>query len=560
MKNLQGCLPSAVLLLTLCGWSTAYGQMTPSADAYTNTASPTKNFGTSALLDVESASQSTYIQFDLSPLPSGYTGASIAKATLKLYVNAVTTAGSFNVDFVNGTWSENGITANLSPALGTTIVSGVPVTSANVHDYLIIDITPALVAWLDGTQSNDGIALIGDSPLNASFDSKENATMSHPPELDIVFAGGGTLTGATTAAGSGLTGGGTTGTLNLSLTNTCAANQVLQWNGSSWACAAVGTGTITGVTAGAGLLGGGTSGNVGLSLDTSKIPELAASNTFTGNQTVNGNVNANSIVTGIVGIGIQAPQFPLHVNGIIRSETGLSLGGAAPVAVDAPGVVGGRFSVLSNGTVGIGTATPRSILEAAVYAPAALGPALTLTNSGTGHTGAGSALDFNSYAPSSSGTYNPTARIAAVDANNYSNDIVFSTNQPGAANNGLQERMRITSTGGVSINGGPPMSSNPRMVFSAFLAGNLGNSQVGGIFTPDRNITMTRVSAVEQSPGSGCSTTARLLIWYTIGVVPIASILATTKVGSTPARSTCQRRAAEPIRSRFRPSLPVAAD
>jgi hypothetical protein len=36
----------------------------------------------------------------------GYTGASIAKATLKLYVNAVTTAGSFNVDFVNGTWSE----------------------------------------------------------------------------------------------------------------------------------------------------------------------------------------------------------------------------------------------------------------------------------------------------------------------------------------------------------------------------------------------------------------------------------------------------------------------
>ncbi len=31
----------------------------------------------------------------------GYTSASIAKATLKLCVNAVTTAGGFNVDFVN---------------------------------------------------------------------------------------------------------------------------------------------------------------------------------------------------------------------------------------------------------------------------------------------------------------------------------------------------------------------------------------------------------------------------------------------------------------------------
>ena len=103
MKNLQSCSLSVVMLLTLCSGSTVYGQITPSGDAYTNSASPTENFGTSALLDVESASQNTYLQFDLSQLPSGFTGANIAKATLKLYVNAVTTAGSFNVDFVNGT-------------------------------------------------------------------------------------------------------------------------------------------------------------------------------------------------------------------------------------------------------------------------------------------------------------------------------------------------------------------------------------------------------------------------------------------------------------------------
>jgi hypothetical protein len=43
-------------------------------------------------------------------------------------------------------------------------------------------------------------------------------------------------------------GGGTSGTLNLSLTNACSANQVLQWNGGAWSCASLsGSGTVTSV-------------------------------------------------------------------------------------------------------------------------------------------------------------------------------------------------------------------------------------------------------------------------------------------------------------------------
>ena len=52
------------------------------------------------------------------------------------------------------------------------------------------------------------------------------------------FPGAGTITGITTAAGSGLAGGGTTGTLSLKLLSTCAANQILKWSGTAWACAA----------------------------------------------------------------------------------------------------------------------------------------------------------------------------------------------------------------------------------------------------------------------------------------------------------------------------------
>ena len=317
----------AFCLLALCA-APARAQITPSADAYTNAASAGTNYGAQKLLNVDNPSQITYIQFDLSSIPEGYTSSNIAKATLKLYVNTVVTAGSFNVDYVNGSWSEGSITADLAPALGTTIVASVPLAKSQLHDYILIDITPAVGAWLDGTQPNDGLALVGNSPFNATFDSKENTTNSHPPELDIVFAvgGGSGITSINTSSSSGLQGGGSSGTLNLSMITSCASGQILQWNASAWKCANVGTGTITGVTAGTDLTGGGTGGTVTLnvdttkvvtsvvagtdltgggtggaqtlSLDTTKVPQLSAANTFTGNQTINGNLSATGIVTG----------------------------------------------------------------------------------------------------------------------------------------------------------------------------------------------------------------------------------------------------------------------
>jgi hypothetical protein len=57
-------------------------------DSYTNSADPTTNYGAATLLDVDGATQITYIQFPLSSIPSG---ATVSQATLKLYVNTVAT-------------------------------------------------------------------------------------------------------------------------------------------------------------------------------------------------------------------------------------------------------------------------------------------------------------------------------------------------------------------------------------------------------------------------------------------------------------------------------------
>jgi hypothetical protein len=312
-------LAAALLLLTLGSWSAAFGQLTPSDDAYVNSALPTTNYGAATTLNLQSAAETTFIRFDLSAVPSGYTGSSIAKATLKLYVNSVTTAGSLNVDYVTGTWTEKTITYSLQPALGTTIASSVPLTTASKGKYVEIDVTAAMVEWLNNAQPNDGIALVANSPLVATFDSKENTGASHPAEIDIVYAG---IAGVNTANGSGLIGGGNSGTLNLALTNTCATNQVLHWNGSAWACATAGTGTITGVTAGADLTGGGTSGNVTLNLDATKIPLLNKANTFFGTQTVNGDLNASGTLYGgnvyVANAGVNATS----IAGVASATTG----------------------------------------------------------------------------------------------------------------------------------------------------------------------------------------------------------------------------------------------
>jgi hypothetical protein len=427
-----------VFFSVLCA-TPVYGQLTPSDDAYTDTANPTLNFGTKTTLGVVSPSQTAFILFDLSSIPAGYTSANVAKASLKLYVNTAVTTGSFNVVLVNGSWTEKTLTANTSPALGTVIAASVPLSKANAHDYVIIDVTTAVDAWLNETQANDGIALVANSPLSATFDSKENTTQSHPAELDIVFTGGGggSITGITTGTGSGLTGGGTSGTLNLSLATNCVASQILQWNGSGWACSSAGTGTITGVTAGTDLIGGGNSGSVTLNVDTTKIPQLNLANTFTGNQTVNGNLSATGTVTGSsYQIGSDLFAFGSRANG----NAFLGFGGNSTSA-GAQNMASGAFALASN-TTGTGNA-------AGGYA------SLFSNTTGTFST----AMGWESLGNNTSGGFNTAVGDVALVANTTGGentavgDSALSNNTTGITNTGIGESSLIFNQTG-SYNSG----------------------------------------------------------------------------------------------------------
>ena len=386
-------LPALLLSLSLFTWTAAHAQITPLGDAYTNTANPTTNFGAATTLAVNAAKETTYIQFNLASIPAT---ASVSQATLKLYVNSVPTAGSFNVDYASGAWSESTIDASNAPSPGAAIASNVNVTTADKNQYILVNVTSAVQAWLDGSETNNGLALVANSTFNATFDSKENATTSHPAELDVAYTGGnGTITGVTTASGSGLMGGGTSGTLDLSLTSGCAASQVLQWSGTAWACSSAGTGSITGVTAGTALTGGGTSGNVTLNLNTAQVPLLAANNTFTGNDnlftgTVNFSglgsfANAAFLSSTFTGNALFEPQAATDAIDAYVSGSGKS----AVVGVQSA-VSGGSYGVWGQTKDGTGAGVSGVNYAAADYAVGVIGK-----GNGMGVYGIGTAAPVN---------------------------------------------------------------------------------------------------------------------------------------------------------------------
>ena len=282
--------------------------------------------------------------------------------------------------------------------------------------------TPAALLDVNGkTDVRDTLTLFPKSTDNTLAVNGTSFKISSTGEVTFIsgqtFPGTGTITGITTASGSGLSGGGTTGTLSLkvpsaAITNamlanskitlnastaggltvpggmtmgdtytiglkTCSTNQVLQYNGTAWACATAGTGTVTSVASGSGLTGGPitTSGTLSIatggvtnamlanskvtlnsgtgitapgamtlgdtytvSINTAVVPQLTANNSFTGS-------NSFSSTTGN---GISATSSAAGDSGLFASNTSTSSG---------YGVFASNYSAAGDAVAGINYAT-----------------------------------------------------------------------------------------------------------------------------------------------------------------------------------------------------------
>jgi hypothetical protein len=243
----------------------------------------------------------------------------------------------------NGTQATAGSTKPASPAASSGASKNAPpanpaVTGKGVVDYIpmwdttsdIVDsiifqksseigintTTPAALLDVNGkTDIRDTLTLYPKSTDNTLAVNGTSFKIDSTGKVTFIsgqtFPGAGTITGITTASGSGLSGGGSTGTLSLKVpsaginntmlanskitlnSNTagglttpgamtlgstytiglkpCSANQVLQYSGTAWACASAGTGTVTSVASGSGLTGGPITTTGALSIATAGV-------------------------------------------------------------------------------------------------------------------------------------------------------------------------------------------------------------------------------------------------------------------------------------------------
>jgi hypothetical protein len=191
------CMALAILLFSP---ARASAQLPVTGDAYTERGLfglRNTNFGSNPNLlvtDLNGLYRNTYIQFSLSPLPAGLTSSNVSVATLKFFVNTVARGGTFDVYLVTSPWAEGTITGKTDPTQGAIVASAVPVTTSMVNDYVLVDVTSAVQAWLSGTPNN-GLALVATNgkllAISFSVDSKESTTTSHAPEIDVVVVSAG---------------------------------------------------------------------------------------------------------------------------------------------------------------------------------------------------------------------------------------------------------------------------------------------------------------------------------------------------------------------------------
>ena len=287
--------------------------------------------------------------------------------------------------------------------------------------------------------ASGALALIGDTTgiLNTANGYKSleaNTTGSENTAIGAEALASNTQGSSNTATGIGALGNNTTG-----FQNTAAGINAVLGNTTGFDNTGVGAAALSNNTTG--------SQNVAVGWESLGANTTGINNTAIG--AYSGQTGDLSLLTGAsnIFVGLDAgPSTGTISNSIAIGVLAQVSESNALVLGPVNGVNGSSVDTL----VGIGTTAPRSKLDVDDNLPNALGPVLTLTNNGGGGQ---VAVDFNTYQPSTQGTYNPAARIAVYDSGGYTDTIFFQANQSGNPNQGLRATMSIDPFGNVYVYG-----------------------------------------------------------------------------------------------------------
>lgn len=239
--------------LNSSNYFTIFWQTAPGATSYDVLRSTVNQTPTGACACAVATGVSGTSQNDQSNTLSAYT---VATLTPNNFTNVLSTqaVSSNKADLF---LYQNGVQiADLSTGAGpgsiTQITAGTDLTGGGTSGNVTLALANPIHSATTGNAAT-ATAFAAAPSLCTSGQAAQGVLASGNATGCFTPSGAGTITGVTPTAGGGLAGGGTSGGVTLGLLTTCSSGQVLQWNGSAWACA-TSSGTVTGATSGGGLV------------------------------------------------------------------------------------------------------------------------------------------------------------------------------------------------------------------------------------------------------------------------------------------------------------------
>jgi len=175
-----------VLALTAAAATTANAvELSATADTYTQTSTPTANFGSSGITAV-AGGRTTLLRFN----PTAIAQSTGGSATLKLKVIvAKNISNGVTVRLVTSSWNETTVNANNAPTLGTQFAAR-SISNGEAGTAISFDVSGALAGWRSNPATNFGLAIVAANPTpNLQLGSREGGA---PAVLSITGAASGT--------------------------------------------------------------------------------------------------------------------------------------------------------------------------------------------------------------------------------------------------------------------------------------------------------------------------------------------------------------------------------